>query len=173
MSQSIHSGSRSQVRRKCKSHLGIQYCIGRNQRKIIHGVFMFFLTVRNNCRNGHFTSGPCRSRDCYQHWDLAKYFQQTFQFPKRLFRISNPCSHSLCTVHGRTTAKSNQCLALFLQIQFPCFLHIMYCRISTGIVIYSTMYVIFSQQFFQMRCTSHVAYSLIRDKQHRGNLLFY
>ena len=74
MGQSIHTCSRCDKRRQAQSDFGIKNRISRDQRKIIDGIFIAGLRIRDDSCQRRLTSGTCGSGNRHQKRQFFMYF---------------------------------------------------------------------------------------------------
>ncbi|MPM87263.1 hypothetical protein SDC9_134359 [bioreactor metagenome] len=101
------------------------------------------------------------------------YFQLTAHIGNTFFRIGYACSCNFCTVHGRTTAESNDGLTVVVKIGFSGALNVFNGRICLNITENSADDMMSSKCFKQFVWQPETSDRIAGDEQYTLKMLIF
>ena len=104
--------------------LGVAHRKARDKHKVVNGVFIVRLVIGDNRRERDFASRTGGSGNRNKQRQETVDAQQATHLVDGLVWLRDTCPHALGTVHGRSSAKADNGLAVVLSIQGRRFLHV-------------------------------------------------
>ena len=172
MGQGIHPGGRSKLWRQTNGNFRFQNSIMGDQTEIVDCVFVMGIGIGDDSGKCCFTSGSCSGGNCNQQREFVHDMKDSLHLSQCFIRTGQSGTDTFGAVHGRATAESKKCLAVFFKIQVFCLFYVSRGRIGYCILVDVAGDSCFFQKLFQRCSQSKGIDPRIGNEKKPGNVVF-
>ena len=170
MGHCVHAGGGGQLGRQADGDLRVQQRIGRDQGKVVDGIFVVGLAVGDNGGQRRLAAGAGGGGHRDQQRQRPHHVQQALHLCQRLVRPGDARAAGLGAVHAGPAAKGDDGPAAGIQIQPAGGLHVGHGGVGHRIVKDGHANVRFGQGVLQRAGQAVAADALVGDQQHLADV---